>query len=322
MDKQEIEALKKDLEGRKQVGDKKDNSEEMPKKKQFQEEISDIKRYSEAKEEEKLNAKVLKLTEEKMKPLERKINGLNDGFRKSAEQYKKEVNDRIKPIKAFQKKVFYCLFFIIGILFLFLALGIKTNNQIKKEIKMLDLNLFALNKKIISPEVKNITEKKKKTVKQKKKKSKVKVMENKKVKKSPVVKKISKKAKKQRIKKKTKQSGKSLKIGKYVIVSKFKIKRYHDKKEGESVLAKGKIKNISKSVINNVKMNIKLLDKKKKIILERSFNVIAKGEKKVNKGKILKPGFSVTFSVRIGPDRKKWAGKCSYFLSDLVLEKK
>jgi hypothetical protein len=322
MDKQEIEALKKDMEGRKQVADKKDNSEERPKRKQFQEEISDIKRYSEAKEEEKLSAKVLKLIEEKMKPLERKINGLNDGFKKSAEQYKKEVSDRIKPIKSFQKKVFYFLLFITGIILLFLALGIKTNNQIKKEIKMLDLNLFALNKKIISPEVKNITEKKKKTVKQKKKESKVKVMENKKVKKSPVVKKISKKAKKQQIKKKTKQNGKSLKIGKYVIVSKFKIKRYHDKKEGESVLAKGKIKNISKSVINNVKMNIKLLDKKKKIILERSFNVIAKGEKKVNKGKILKPGFSVPFSVRIGPDRKKWAGKCSYFLSNLVLEKK
>ena len=69
-------------------------------------------------------------------------------------------------------------------------------------------------------------------------------------------------------------------------------------------------------------MNIKLLNNKKKVILERSFNVVAKGEKKVNKGKILKVGYSLPFSVRIGPDRKNWAGKCKYYLSDLVLEKK
>ena len=147
-------------------------------------------------------------------------------------------------------------------------------------------------------------------------------MDKKTVQKSPEVEKTSQKEKKQQIKRKTKQNGKSVKISKYAVVSKFKIKRYRDKKEGESILAKGKIKNISKSVITNVKMNVKLLDKKNKIILERSFNVIAKGERKVNKGKILRPGFSVPFSVRIGPDQEKWAGKCSYSLSDLVLEKK
>ncbi len=322
MDKQEIEALKKDLEKKKQLGDKGDNLENMPKRKQFQEETSDIRRHSETKEEGILNAKILKSIEEKIKPLERRINALNDSLRRSGEQYKKEINEGIKPIKSFQEKTFCFFLFIMMVLLLFLVLGIKTNRQIKKEIKMLDLNLFALNEKIISPKVEGKTEKAKKTVKQKKKKSKAKVTDKKKVEKSSEVKKTSQEGKKQQIKKKTKQNGKSVKISKYAVVSKFKIKRYRDKKEGESILAKGKIKNTSNSVITNVKMNVKLLDKKKKIILERSFNVIAKGERKVNKGRILKPGFTVPFSVRIGPDQKKWAGKCSYYLSDLVLEKK
>ncbi|MCK5533538.1 hypothetical protein KAI68_00375 [bacterium] len=306
MDKQEIEALKRELEGKKEKGDKRDKVDNIPEKESFQgEKLFAIEKEIEESKEEKLVSKVSGLLEKNLKPLERKITVLNDRSVKNIECYKEEVCKSTKHIISSQKKIYRLLFFsTIGIL-VCLGLGIKISYENKKEIQMLNLNLFTLREKMFPPEVEE------KEVKIKKKTNGAKKVTPK-----------NKKTKKKRTKVKKSITKKNLKVSNYVIVSKFKIKRYEDKKDGSSILAKGKIKNISKRGITNVKMNIKLLNNKKKVILERSFNVVAKGEKKVNKGKILKVGYSLPFSVRIGPDRKNWAGKCKYYLSDLVLEKK
>ncbi len=317
MDKQEIEALKRELEGKKEKGDKRDKVDNIPEKESFQgEKLFAIEKEIEESKEEKLVSKVSGLLEKNLKPLERKITVLNDRSVKNIECYKEEVCKSTKHIISSQKKIYRLLFFsTIGIL-VCLGLGIKISYENKKEIQMLNLNLFTLREKMFPPEVEEKEVKiKKKTNGAKKTKKIAKIKKE-----VPIAKKVTPKKKRKSVKKSI--TKKNLKVSKYVIVSKFKIKRYEDKKDGSSILAKGKIKNISKRGITNVKMNIKLLNNKKKVILERSFNVVAKGEKKVNKGKILKVGYSLPFSVRIGPDRKNWAGKCKYYLSDLVLEKK
>ena len=313
---QEIEALKKELEMKKDLEKKKKESEKAPREEQLEEKGETPRKIKQFKEiNEQIPAfRISELVEKNLKSLERKISILSDNLLKNIELYKEKVYKFTESVMLSQKKIYKLLFLNAIILFLFLGLVMGGGYQVIKEIRALALNLPSLYPKVIS---RKVEDKVAEPVKEDKVRE-VGAEEQKKVKKIKGEKKFAEKTKRKvkPVKKKI------LKVSDYAILSKFKIKRYRDKKEGKSILAKGRIKNISSRVIDNLKMNIKLLDKRKRVIFEKSFNIIAKGEKKINEGAPLVAEESISFSVRVGPDISEWSGKCKYWLSNLVLEKK